>query len=108
MPSQDDELQTALAKLIVAHHILHQQGVLSSSSSAGVYVRNPLNHNVFFSSDMVGTPPALIEGKGDLRGWNVGDGECYCFAKFLVLWAEGTPSGKEKELCDVCFCCAVM
>ena len=103
MPKNDaDELQTTLAKLVVAHHILHQQGVLSSSSAGGVYVRNPLNHNVFFSSDMVGTAPGLIEGRGDLRGWNVGDGEslCYCFCCILCFFA--VRSGWMRESARVC------
>lgn len=84
---QDDELRNSLAKLIIAHHILHNEGVLTSAAGGGVSVRNPLNHNVFFSSDEMGTAPILVEGLSDLRGWTVGDGKSYCRMTMTVLIA---------------------
>jgi hypothetical protein len=64
-----DELREHLAKLIIAFHILHYKEVLDCYGH--VSIRNPLNHNTFFSSS---NPANLITAPGDLQMWNVGDG----------------------------------
>lgn len=72
--SEDDELHTLLSRLITTNRILHLKGVLDISGS--IAVRNPLNHNTFFTSH---EPANLIEGPADLTMWNVSDGECSPF-----------------------------
>lgn len=110
--SEDDELHTLLSKLITAHHILHFKGVLDTSGT--IAVRNPLNHNTFFTS---AEPANLVAEAADLVMWNVSDGTyimlCCTLSVFylpvhhipLYPFPEGASSSPQVQRVFKLFCC---